>query len=199
MRGSGYCMIFRRYAVALTLTGTALMASCVVAQTATVTTTSTQTITTGSNVTATVSNPVATSVGRIANGFEFTVTVSNVHPLLGESVIINARLLNLYNATIPIDQLYGKIVLQIADENGNIVWKEIDDHPPVPTTTPAPPAGTGYNWDFTRAWTAGGNYMVPMIPVTGGSYTLSASTTLFGLEVTPIRITVSDWLVGAPG
>jgi hypothetical protein len=177
----------------------ALAASCVITKAATITSTSTQAVTTGSTVTATVTTPVATSVGRITNGFEFAVAVSNVHPLLGESVTINARLLSLYNSTIPIDQVYGKIILQIADENGNIVWKEIDDHPPVPTTMPAPPAGTGYNWDFTRAWTAGGNYVVPMIPVTGGTYTLSASTTLFGLEVTPIRITVSDWLVGAPG
>jgi hypothetical protein len=158
----------------------------------------TQTATIDSTATGAIT-PVATSVGRIANGFEFGVTVSNVRPLLGESVTINARLLNLYNGTIPIDQVSGKIILQLADENGNIVWKEIEDHPPVPTTTPAPPAGTGYKWDFTCTWTAGGNYAVPMTPVTGGTYTLSASTTLFGLEVTPIRIIVSDWPVSAPG
>jgi hypothetical protein len=149
--------------------------------------------------TTTATLPLATSESRITNGFQFTVTVSNVHPRPGEGVVINARLLNLYNVTIPVDQVSGSITLQITDDRGNIVWRETDNRLPPPTTTPAPPVGTGFSWDFTRTWTAGGNYTVPatgtytpILPLTTGVYTLSASTTLFGLEVTPIQITVSD-------
>ncbi len=176
----------------------ALAASCTPTQTTTITSTLTQTVTAGSTVTETVTPPLATSESRIANGFEFGVTVSNVHPRLGESVIINAKLLNLYNTTTPVDRIYGDIVLQIADGQGNIVWKEIKDHPPVPTTTPAPPVTTGFKWDFTGTWTAGGKYVIPttgtytpVLPLTAGIYTLSAST-IFGLAATPIQIAVSD-------
>ena len=185
-------------AVVSALVGMVLATSCTSASTTTITSTLTQTVTTGSTVTETVTPPLATSESRIANGFEFGVTVSNTHPRLGETVIINAKLLNLYNTTTPIDRIFGDIVLQIADGQGNIVWKEIKEHPPVPTTTPAPPAGTGYKWDFTRTWIAGGNYRVPatgtytpVLPLVAGNYILSAET-IFGLAVTPIQITVAD-------
>jgi hypothetical protein len=130
--------------------------------------------------------PVATSESRIANGFQFTVTVSNVQPRLGESIVISADLLNLYNATIPVDQLGGTIALQIADEQGNIVWAFSDVHS---GTTLTVPAGTGFSWDFTRTWTAATNAAFTT-PITAGNYTLSA-TAILGLAVTPIRITVS--------
>ena len=190
-------MTLKRNAFPLALAAMALFTSCAAPKTITITQTTTQTVT-GSTVTATIAPPLATSEGRIADGFQFTVTVSNVRPRLGESVTIGAELLNLFNATYPVDLFFGQIVLQIADDRGNIVWRASDKRDPVPTTTPAPPLGTGFSWSFTRSWTAGGNYTVPtagtytpVLPLTAGIYTLSASTTLFGLAVTPIQITVS--------
>ena len=131
------------------------------------------------------STPVATSESRIADGFQFTVNVSNVHPRLGESIVISGDLLNLYNATIPVDQLGGSISFQLADDQGNVVWAFSDFHS---GTTLTVPAGTGFSWDFTRTWTAATNATFTT-PITAGNYILSA-TAILGLAVTPIQITV---------
>ena len=132
------------------------------------------------------STPLATSESSIANGFQFTVTVSNVHPRLGESIVISTELLNLYNATIAVDQLGGEISLHITDEQGKVIWGFSDLHS---GTTLTVPAGTGFSWDFICTWTAATSPTFTS-PVTVGTYTLSA-TAILGLAVTPIQITVS--------
>ena len=134
------------------------------------------------------STPVSTSESRMAGGFSFTVNVSNTHPRLGENIIISADLQNVYNTSIPVQELGGTTTIQITNVAGEIVWGRSDFRS---GTTLTVAAGVGWNFGFSATWMAGNNPDFT-IPVTAGTYTLSASNNALSLSVTPIQIVVTN-------
>ena len=124
----------------------------------------------------------------MTNGFSFTVNVSNTHPRLGENVIICADLQNIYNTSITVQELGGTTTIQITNAAGEIVWGRADFRS---GTTLTVAAGIGWDFNFPATWTAGNNPSFT-IPITPGTYTLSATNNALSLSVTPIQIVVTN-------
>ena len=144
-----------------------------------------------------ISTALPTNLSRSTDGFEFQVNVSNVHPRLGETVVITTELKNISNTAVTIQELGGQTMVQISNAAGEVVWGQADNRS---GTTLTITAGIGWSFNFTSTWKVGNNAGFT-VPVTAGTYTLSVSDTGFydpslnmqvPFSVTPIQITVSD-------
>jgi hypothetical protein len=143
------------------------------------------------------SAPVSTSESRMSGGFSFTVSVSNTHPRLGEKVIINTELQNVYNTGVVLQNMGGETTIQITNEAGQIVWGITRVR-----------TGTTLNTPITIGWYIGGSNTWTAtkdpsytVAVTAGTYILSVSDTGFydpalnmdiPFSVTPIQIVVTN-------
>ena len=135
----------------------------------------------------------------MSGGFSFSVSVSNTHPRMGESIIINTELQNVYNTSVVLDNMGGETTIQITNAAGQVVWGITRARSGTTLTTPVT---IGYQVGGDSTWTAATNpdYNVP---VSAGIYTLSVSDTGFynsggntqvPFSVTPIQITVGTEL-----
>jgi hypothetical protein len=139
---------------------------------------------------------MATQESRMSGGFSFSVSVSNTHPRLGEKVIINTELQNVYNTGVVLQNLAGETTIQIINEGGQVVWGIVRGRS---GTTLSVPITIGFQVGGDNTWTVAKdpNYA---IPVDAGTYTLNVSDTGFHnpalnmdtpFPVTPIQITVT--------